>query len=89
ENASKIVYKGDNGQEFFVIANPGMAAKWRKDKTVPLIDVVQAYDVLTTTNQSSTGEAIRVPDGILKSEFGTSNTDDIVRRIVEEGEEKG
>ena len=41
QNATKIVYKADNGQEFFVIANPGMAAKWRKNKTTPLIDVVQ------------------------------------------------
>ncbi|KAI9497447.1 ribosome maturation protein [Zychaea mexicana] len=89
ENAAKIVYKGENGQEFFIVANPGMAQKWRKDKTIPLIDVVQSFDVLTTTNQSSTGEAIRVANGVLESEFGTSNTDDIVRKIVESGEEKG
>lgn len=41
ERATKIVYRGANDQEFFVIANPGMASKWRKDKTIPLIDVVQ------------------------------------------------
>ena len=40
DKATKIVYK-DNSQEFFVIANPGEAEVWRKDKTKPLIDVVQ------------------------------------------------
>ena len=39
--ASKITYRGDDNQEYFVIANKGMSSRWRKDKTIPLVDVVQ------------------------------------------------
>lgn len=40
-SATKVVYKSDNDQEFFVFTNPGEVSKWRKDKSIPLVDVVQ------------------------------------------------
>lgn len=67
EQASKLIWKSQNGQEFFVIANPGVAAKWKKDKSIPLIDVVQAFNVYTTESaRGNQGELIRPPKGILK-----------------------
>lgn len=39
--AAKLVVKDNDNHEYYVIANPGMANKWRKDKTIPLVDVVQ------------------------------------------------
>lgn len=65
EQAIKIVYKSPD-QEFFIVANPGAAEKWRKDKTIPLIEVVQSFDVLTTVNKGNTGEAIRPSKGVLE-----------------------
>jgi ribosome maturation protein Sdo1 len=88
EQATKVIYKSGE-TEFFVIANPGMVCKWRKDKTIPLIDVVQNFDIHTTTTGSNTGEAIHPSNGMLESAFGTTNKDDIVKKIVNEGEEKG
>ena len=82
--ATKIVYKGPD-QDFIVFANPGMVSRWRKDKTIPLVDVVQcktfipdarkkkifnvrltAFDVMTTTTGSETGEFMRPSKGILE-----------------------
>ncbi|KAI9018685.1 ribosome maturation protein [Phycomyces nitens] len=83
----KIIFRHDN-DEFFVVGVPGMAAKWRKDKTIPLIDVVQSFEVLMTPNGSSTGEAIRPSKGVLESAFDTNNVDKIVGIIVESGIEK-
>ncbi|KAL1930322.1 hypothetical protein VTP01DRAFT_10484 [Rhizomucor pusillus] len=88
ERATKIVYRGANDQEFFVIANPGMASKWRKDKTIPLIDVVQSFDVFTSNTGKETGEAVRPSRGTLESAFHTHKEEDAVRQIVENGEEK-
>lgn len=85
--ASKSIVKVD-GTEFFVMTYPGKAAEWKKDKTIPLVDVVQTFNVLTTSTGSNTGEAIHPPKGILESAFGTSNQDDIVKKIIEEGVEK-
>ncbi|KAF7725559.1 hypothetical protein EC973_009514 [Apophysomyces ossiformis] len=87
EKAVKVIYKTNN-DEYFVVANPGMVCKWRKDKTIPLIDVVQSFDVLTTASGGNTGQTVRPSKGSLESTFGTSNVDDIVRKIVEEGVEK-
>ncbi|KAI8384555.1 ribosome maturation protein [Radiomyces spectabilis] len=89
KNPCKLVYKSEDGSEYFVIANAGMAAQWKKDKTIPLIDVVQSFDVLTVTNGGNSGEASRPPSGILSSVFGTDNVDEVVKKIVEQGEEKG
>lgn len=87
--ATKVVYKGADNMEFFVIANAGMVAKWKSDKTIPLIDVVQSFDIHTTTTGGNTGEAIHPSKGVLESTFQTSNKDDIVKKIISDGEEKG
>ncbi|CDH56412.1 hypothetical protein RO3G_05262 [Lichtheimia corymbifera JMRC:FSU:9682] len=87
-SATKVVYKSDNDQEFFVFTNPGEVSKWRKDKSIPLVDVVQSFDVFTTPTGSQTGTAERPSKGILESAFNTSKKEDVVRQIVEVGEEK-
>ncbi|KAI7907108.1 ribosome maturation protein [Cokeromyces recurvatus] len=87
--ATKVVYKGNGNNEFFVIANPGMVSKWRHDKTIPLIDVVQNFEVHTTPTGSNTGGPIRPSTGVLMDTFDTTNEDEIVKKIISEGEEKG
>lgn len=89
DNAVKVVYKSSDNTEFFVIANEGMVSKWRKDKSIPLIDVVQNFNVHIISNGGNTGEYITPSKGVLESNFQTSNTDEIVKKIVAEGEEKG
>ncbi|KAI9471906.1 MAG: ribosome maturation protein [Benjaminiella poitrasii] len=88
-NATKVVFKGTDNNEFFVIANPGMISKWKSDKSTPLIDVVQNFEVHTTTTGGNTGEAVSPSKGLLMNTFNTTNEDEIVRRIISEGEEKG
>jgi hypothetical protein len=39
--STKVVYKGNESNEFFVIANEGMVSSWKSDKTIPLVEVVQ------------------------------------------------
>jgi transcriptional antiterminator Rof (Rho-off) len=40
----KVTVKNDRG-EYFVIANEGMTQKWRKDKSIPAVDVVQVCTI--------------------------------------------
>jgi ribosome maturation protein Sdo1 len=84
---SKCVLKVDS-TEFFVMTYPGKVAEWKKDKTIPLVDVVQNFSVFTTSTGSNTGEVIHPPKGILESAFDTSNQDEIVKKILEDGVEK-
>lgn len=48
-----------------------------------------AYEILHVPNGGNTGEAVRPAKGALESAFGTSNTDDIVKKILTDGEYKG
>ncbi|ORE08525.1 DUF1960-domain-containing protein [Rhizopus microsporus var. microsporus] len=89
KNATKVVYKSPDDVEYFVIANTDMIDKYRKDKSIPLIDVVQTFDIHTTVAGGNTGEYIRPSKGALESAFGTHKPEEIAKYIVEHGEEKG
>ncbi|KAI8054862.1 ribosome maturation protein [Thamnidium elegans] len=89
DQSTKVVYRGTDNTEFFVIANAGMVNKYRSDKSTPLIDVVQSFDIFTTNTGGNTGEAMSPSKGLLESSFNTSNEDEIVKTIIEKGEEKG
>lgn len=89
DQTTKVVYKGSDGTEFFVIADSDMVSKYKKDKTVPLIDVVQSFEIFTTSTGSMQGEPVHPSKGVLESTFNTTNKDDIVKTIIENGEEKG
>ncbi|KAH8549121.1 hypothetical protein BGW37DRAFT_429691 [Umbelopsis sp. PMI_123] len=86
--ACRVTYKVD-GQEFFIFADSVYLEKWKKDKTIPIVQVAQSYDVLYIPNGGNTGEAVRPAKGTLESAFGTTNADDIVKTILTEGESKG
>ncbi|CAO3695080.1 unnamed protein product [Umbelopsis ramanniana] len=84
----RVSYKVD-GQEYFIFADADYLEKWKQDKTIPIVEVVQSYEILHVPNGGNTGEAVRPAKGALESAFGTSNTDDIVKKILTDGEYKG
>ncbi|KAL1922096.1 uncharacterized protein VTP21DRAFT_10738 [Calcarisporiella thermophila] len=88
--AVRIIYKDhDSGREFFVYANPGMAEKYRKDKTIPLVEVLQSDKVFDVDQGGNTGQASSPPNSTLENTFGTKDRWSIAQRIVEEGDIKG
>ncbi|KAI9032175.1 ribosome maturation protein [Hyaloraphidium curvatum] len=91
--AEHVVYtpKQTEGKEgelplFEVITNSGMAAKWRKDKSVPLVDVVQRFDVYEHRAGGAEGVGQRPSKAVLEEFFGTSNTTDVIEFILTNGE---
>jgi len=85
---TKVIYKPDSQStdEFIVIVGDADAlTKWRDgDKTIPLVDVVDSFDVFHT-GQGAQGLLDRAPKSVLDSVFGTTNEDDIVKKILSEG----
>ncbi|CAG8624384.1 6853_t:CDS:2 [Ambispora leptoticha] len=59
--------------------------KWRKDKTIPLADVIQTFDVYEITNGGNEGIAGRPSKQRLENTFGTSNLDEVIEQILEQG----
>ncbi|KAG0232290.1 hypothetical protein BGW42_008256 [Actinomortierella wolfii] len=106
----KIVYKtkdiNPNLPDVFVMAEPGMAQKYREQRhpqgphrkhpsqdaelnepSVALVEVVQSYDVFQTqTGKGFSGRIDRPSKADLYSIFGTEDEQEVVERIVLEGE---
>eukprot|EP01120_Amphizonella_sp_Union-15-10_P008962 TRINITY_DN3308_c0_g1_i3.p1 TRINITY_DN3308_c0_g1~~TRINITY_DN3308_c0_g1_i3.p1 ORF type:complete len:117 (-),score=28.29 TRINITY_DN3308_c0_g1_i3:81-431(-) len=72
--------------EFFLMTNPGMASKWRHDRTIPLIDVVENFDIYLYVG---TKQPHRPSKSELEKAFGTSEVDTIIKLILEKGEIEG
>ncbi|KAF9358662.1 hypothetical protein BGX34_008817 [Mortierella sp. NVP85] len=100
----KIVYKAHNSPnqhmpDVFILAEPGMAQKYRAQKTaknddsqqtIALVDVVQSYDIFqTTTGKGFEGKAVRPAKADLHSLFQTEDNNVIVEKIILEGEIQG
>lgn len=45
---SKVHYKGSTDDYVVFVEDPAMLKKWREDKTIALVEVVDAFKVFTT-----------------------------------------
>lgn len=82
----KVHYKGSD-DDFIVMAESISAVnKWKEDKSTALVDVVDSFDVFVTHKQGAQGLLDRASKSSLENEFGTSNEDEIVKKILEKGE---
>lgn len=45
---TKVHFKGSEDDYIIIAENAELVKKWREDKTIPLIDVVNAFEVFTT-----------------------------------------
>ncbi|KAI9229167.1 MAG: ribosome maturation protein [Piptocephalis tieghemiana] len=91
EAVSQVCYKNPerSDTEVYVFADAGGVEKWRKDKSIPMVDVLQNFDVYESDSGGSTGLSIRPSKQTLESIFGTSNEDNVIREILEQGVIKG
>eukprot|EP01087_Luapelamoeba_hula_P003098 TRINITY_DN1291_c0_g1_i2.p1 TRINITY_DN1291_c0_g1~~TRINITY_DN1291_c0_g1_i2.p1 ORF type:complete len:108 (+),score=21.21 TRINITY_DN1291_c0_g1_i2:227-550(+) len=74
-----------NTEEYAIFAEPGMAEKWRQDKSIVLADVVGSFKVFKDCNK----KMVEPSDEELERVFGTKDRDAVVRRILETGEIQG
>jgi ribosome maturation protein Sdo1 len=71
------------------VSSPETLAKWRKDKSIPLVEVVGLFKVFVqrTSGAQSLGDTASKAE--LDNEFGTSNVDEVIKKILQEGEDQG
>ncbi|KAI9016140.1 ribosome maturation protein [Hyaloraphidium curvatum] len=94
EDIERVIWKPkqtEGGKEgnmplFEVLVNRGMVEKWRKDKSIPMVEVVQLFDVFEHATGGAEGIATRPSKAVLDSVFGTSNSTDVIEFILKEGE---
>ncbi|CAN6672490.1 restriction of telomere capping protein 3 [Trichomonascus vanleenenianus] len=89
EKSVRVFWKGDN-EDFIVWAQSKDALnRYKKDTSVPMVEVVDLYKVFVTHRHGSQGVYDQAPNGALLNEFGTKNEDEVIRKILLDGEVQG
>ena len=81
----RVHYKGDS-DDFIVFAESGQAVQdWKKDRSIPLAQVVDSFKVFVTHNHGNQGTLDTAAKGTLEAEFGSSKEEDVIIQILEKG----
>ncbi|KAI9794525.1 MAG: hypothetical protein M1835_006532 [Candelina submexicana] len=83
---SKVHYKGKE-EDFIVMVDDIQAVQdWRKDKSIPLAQVVSGWKVFVTHKHGAQGVLDAASNQTLENEFGTHKDEEVVKVILEKGE---
>ncbi|GAB7341852.1 hypothetical protein MBLNU457_g0172t1 [Dothideomycetes sp. NU457] len=86
-NASqtKVHYKGKE-DDYVIFAESAQAIRdWKKDKTIPLAQVVNGFKIFVTHKHGAQGILDTASKGQLESEFGTHRDEEVMIQIIEKG----
>jgi len=80
------VHLQKGGEDFVVIVEDRDALEnWKKDSSIPLAQVVDAFKVYTTHGHGPQGIMDSASKSTLEGAFGTSKEDDVIITILREG----
>ncbi|KFY02264.1 hypothetical protein O988_02255 [Pseudogymnoascus sp. VKM F-3808] len=82
---SKVHFKGSTDDFVVFVEDPVQLKKWREDKSIALVDVLDAFKIFTTSKQGAQGELNTASKSQLENEFGTSKEDVVLQKILQEG----
>ncbi|KAL2435069.1 hypothetical protein ABEF95_012798 [Exophiala dermatitidis] len=85
-NITKVFYKGETDDFIVIVESPEDLAAWKKDKSIPLAQVVNSFKIMVTHKHGAQGQMDGASKASLENEFGTSDEDQIIRKILEEGQ---
>ncbi|KAJ3345034.1 hypothetical protein HDU83_004479 [Entophlyctis luteolus] len=83
----KVIHDADD-LSFFAYADKDMLGKWRVDKTIPLVDVVQSFNVYQSENKSTQGIECIAGKADLKNHFGYDDPVSCIEQILAKGKEQ-
>ncbi|KAJ5174288.1 uncharacterized protein N7482_000165 [Penicillium canariense] len=86
EPTSKIFYKGRSDDFIVFVDDQDSLKKWRSDHSIPLTDVLNGWKIFLTHGHGAQGVLDGASKAALENEFGTSNEDDCMVKILEGGE---
>jgi len=82
---TKVHYSGSNDDYVIFVDSAAAVRDWRKDRSVPLAQVLSGWKVFCTRRHGAQGILDTAPKGQLEGEFGTTREEDIVQVILEKG----
>ncbi|CAB76055.1 SDO1-like protein C21C3.19 [Schizosaccharomyces pombe] len=85
-NQTRVCYQPEDTTFIIIASNGPDVMRWRKDKTVPLTEIVDSFQVFTTSNnKGNEGQLITASKQELENTFGTSKDVDVVTKILTDG----
>ncbi|KAJ5971659.1 uncharacterized protein N7479_001577 [Penicillium vulpinum] len=86
ETASKIFYKGRSDDFIVFVDDLETLQKWKTDRSIPLTEVLNGWKIFLTHSHGAQGVLDTASQSSLQNEFGTTNEDDCMVKILEGGE---
>ncbi|WBW71988.1 SBDS family protein Rtc3 [Schizosaccharomyces osmophilus] len=83
-NQTRVFYQTDAASFVIIAASQNDVNNWRSDKTIPLTQVVDSFQVFSL-NKGSEGELSKASKLELENAFGTSKDVDVCSKILSEG----
>ncbi|KAI9788523.1 MAG: hypothetical protein M1816_006863 [Peltula sp. TS41687] len=82
---TKVHYQGKEEDFIIFVDTPELVYEWRKDKSIPLAQVVSGWKIFITHKHGAQGVLDAAPNSTLENEFGTHKEEDVVKQILEKG----
>ncbi|EFE33604.1 uncharacterized protein ARB_07549 [Trichophyton benhamiae CBS 112371] len=82
----KVFYKGETDDFVVYVDDVASVKQWRKDKTVPLAQVVSGWKIFITHRHGAQGIHDGASKATLSNEFGTSDEVECITKILEKGD---
>jgi len=82
---TKVHFKGTDEDFIVFVDDIDIARKWRKDKSIPLAEVVSSFSVYHTNKHGAQGPFDTASHAMLDNEFGTHKDEDVIIQILEKG----
>jgi len=79
------LYRAKSNDFIVLVDSLDALAKWKKDTSTPLVDVVDSFDIFVTNKHGSQGVMDRASHGQLENEFGSKKPEDAIEKILKEG----
>ncbi|KAI9338205.1 hypothetical protein BDR26DRAFT_863181 [Obelidium mucronatum] len=90
----KVVYQHEHisatehsDSAFFAYADKGILSKWRGDKTVPLVEVLESFQVYQSDTKGASGMQNVASKAEMKNAFGSEDLTSVLQEILSKGKE--
>lgn len=82
---TKVVYRGNTDDFIVFVESPEELEAWKGDRSIPLAQVVNSFKIMVTHKHGAQGQMDGASKASLENEFGTSNEDEVIKKILEGG----
>ncbi|ETI19754.1 hypothetical protein G647_08767 [Cladophialophora carrionii CBS 160.54] len=83
---TKVFFKGQTDDFIVFVESPEDLKAWKQDQSIPLAQVVNSFKIMLTHKHGAQGQLDEASKASLENEFGTSNEDEVIKKILTDGQ---